>query len=591
MSSFSKRFAVPSGLLLVSIFFPWFTVNAVITTVSRSGMDLGPLTWLIILLALIGLAASTIQLARFRGVIELVLGVVTGILLIIAYNGFYSFLGENLKGFFGSSGDQFAHVIGGPSFGFYLATIAALSMIVFGIQTINAHKAEPLIPENWSGLFKKEHLDHAKTLVSETAATAEKLAGEVRTKAVTRLAETNVGKWLKGREKKVAFGILALVVAYGVSLAIWNTAHSPDNTIQQLISAVQNNDVGKVSTLIHTDRPVAPFAVQAFVDTYRGNEFDLKSFLAPVTSSSDFGSSSGPSLYKKNILGFVSYKVTLPTFQLTVTGPKGAKYLVDGQEASATSTVLPGTYGIVATVDSPFGSLSESITVKVDRDYTVNLPFSNKMLTVYAGDVGTAKGNLVIDGKTIPVQFTEGFFGSQSTVGPVPDLNGKQAKVEISVPWGTFVESGTVKGNSVDLSAGPNDNIETAKQIAQVIHEFNKQDVADEKTGNYEPELKFIMQNSPIEQEIRSKTGKTADETYLKMIMSPKLKLTTVQNNLAVQVRDSEFYSTQSNPNKSINWIYTMVYDVGSQSWKVYEDQNDFLAPVSPEAPNIVLTP
>lgn|GEM_PF-5267334 len=570
-----KRTLALSVGLLLTLFIPWFSVNVIVAQLSFPGYKLGAAGVFIVILGVLGILASTLKHLRFRALVESILGLGAILLVWVASNGFYANISnsvDQLTGTTYTNGSGVAQAIGSAGVGFYLALILGLILLLFGVRNVLLLTKEPLFPQQWSvdALFKGE-LNQAQTStsVAETSATVQQVTAE---------SMAGLKKFLSTTRGKTIFGAVGILVLYIASLVLYNSSQTYNGTIQSLETAVANKDVSAVKGILIANAPLSKGAYTGFVDYYAKHPNALNSLLTPTTNNITAGlfvnSISVRPVSKVFFGGFRSYRVKISSAQLQLSGPKTAKWSMNGNSVNMPVNVLPAQYTVTATVPSTLGFVSET---KSEDATTGNVQdkfgFSNDMLTIQSVEMeGTA--NAEIGGKSIPINLqNNGTFSStaSSQIGPFPNLNGKTIRVVGKLIWGNFVESGTVQNGSCTVQTQGNDNAKLLNTLAHTINQFNIAWVSDVASGNYAngKSRQYTVPNSPAYKAVTNSSG-TGHVKYLKMVASPNLSLVSVANNaVGVNVSDSEYYYGQGSKSEA-DWIYSMQYSPSTKTWLVY---------------------
>lgn len=571
-----KRTLSLSVGLLLTLFIPWFSVNVIVSQLSFPGYKLGAAGVFIVILGVLGILASTLKHLRFRALVESVLGLGAILLVWVASNGFYANISnsvDQLTGTTYANGSGVAQAIGSTGVGFYLALILGLILLLFGVRNVLLLTKEPLFPQQWSvdALFKGE-LNQAQTStsVSETSATVQQVTAE---------SMAGLKKFLSTTRGKTIFGAVGVLVLYIASLVLYNSSQTYNGTIQSLETAVANRDVSAVKGMLIANAPLSKGAYTGFVDYYAKHPNALNNLLTPtnnnVTASLFTNSVSVRPVSKVFFGGFRSYQVKISSAQLQLSGPKTAKWSMDGNSVNMPVNVLPAQYTVTATVPSTLGLVSETKSEDATTGSVQDtFGFSNDMLTIQSVEMeGTA--NAEIAGKSISINLkntnTFSNTGASAQIGPYPNLNGKTIRVVGKLIWGNFVESGTVQNGSCTVQTQGNDNVKLLNTLAHTINEYNIAWVSDAANGNWTngKALRYVVPNSPGYQFYTSQSG-SGQVTFLKMVASPNLSLVSVANNaVGVNVSDSEYYYGQGSKSEA-DWIYSMQYSPSTKTWLVY---------------------
>lgn len=574
-----KRTLALSVGLLSTLFFPWFSVNMIVTHLSFPGYKLGAVGVFIVILGVLGILASTLKHLRFRALVECILGLGYVLLVLIASSGFYSNISNSVDQFTGGSyitGSGVAQAIGSTGVGFYLAFILGMILLLFGARNVLMLNHERLFPERWSvdSLFKGElNQPQTSTTVTETSARVQHVATE---------SVANLKRVLSTRRGKTLFQVFGIVALYLITLVLYNSSQTYSGTIQSLESAVANKDVTAVKDMLITNTPLSKGAYTGFVDYYAEHPNGLNSLLTS-TANNGFASLFTNSVQVQPVRkvffgGFRSYQIEMSSTQMQLSGPKNVSWSVAGNGVTMPVNVLPAQYTVTATVSSPFGPVSET----KNEDATLGnvqdtFGFTNNMLTIQSADIaGNMLGNIA--GKSIPInlQNNNSFSITMSAqIGPYPNLNGKIVQVVGKSTWGDFVESGTIQNGSCTVQAQGNDNPKLLDTLAQTINKSNIAWVTDEATGNWSngKTRQYIVPNSPGYQFYTSQSG-SGHVQYLRMVASPNLSITTVSNNaIGVNVLDSEYYYGNGSKSEA-NWVYSMQYNPSTKKWLIYNVQS-----------------
>ena len=592
-----KQFLVLSISLLISIFLPWFSVNILITTMTYEGFKLGSAGILLIGMGGLGIIMSTLKYQRFKALVESLIGAFTLLLAFIANAFFYSKITNAINGIasgFGqqtgnlASGSNIAQSLGNTEFGFYLAIIIGILMLLFGIRDVIALDKDPLFPDKWNveSMFKNG-IGQSYAVIRETSATVN-TAVKNNSIDFRNITATSKGKWM--------IGLIGIVVVYLLALVFHNSAQTPTSIIQNIESDVASHNVSGVKNLITSNAPLSSGAYLGFVDYYSKHPNVLSSILENAQSGNGmnqlFTDGIVKMVHQVGFLGFSGYKLQMPSVSMQLKGPSQCAWKINGQPTTMPERVLPAVYSISATVPSVFGAVVETKHENTTNgDIQGKFGFSSNMLTIQTNDM-SGSAAIEIKGKSFPVNIQAGNQfagnGNSAQLGPYPNLNGTAVRLIATLPWGAFVESGTIQNGSVTVQAGPNDNTTLVQTLANVINQFNIASIIDGKTGNYMKgkELPFLVPNGPTYQEITSQNG-TQNSTYLRMVASPLLSLTTVGNNAAgINIPDSEYYNSGGSSSEA-DWIYSMQYNSSENKWQIYQTQSG--SHVSSNAPGAVV--
>jgi hypothetical protein len=576
----SKRYAIPSLLLLIAMFLPWFSVNAIFTTMTIAGYRLGAAGVFLLLLSVAGVVCAFVKNPRTQAIFAGIVGLLTIIFVWVANNSVYSKASQ-----FGSLGTLVSNTVLSHSFGFYLACSMGIGLLAISVYSYLTMSSTP----NEETTGTRLHLNAVP-----------KLNVQLPIQKLREIKVTSIP--LNNTKSRIAFGAGGVVVLYLLALWIWNANHSPSSTVAAFSNALASGDTSKVRSMLDEGKSVPDWEVQDFVHYYSNNSGSLHNLLAPLNPQNGSldafiasfigGSNNTISLIKHNFLGFASYGVHIQPVSYSLSGPQGVSFTVGGQSIPASGTLLPGQYDVTATVSSPLGSVTDTETVDTTSGSSAQLSFefSKDMLDIRSDIKGPV--TVLVDGKTFGTMNLQG-PDTDNYLGPLPLDRVSNVTVQAKEPWGVFSESGSdVQNGQVSLSPDENDAA-LASTLANVINRFNLQDTIDQSTGNYKPELQYLVPDGPAYQQISSRNGAGSKMTYEGMNYSPtQLMLDTFGDNsvIGVDINDSEFYNTNGNRSE-VDWVYKMEYDPSTQKWLIYDITSNGSNHIDANAPNVHLNP
>ena len=472
---FSKRYSLLSVLLLLSVFLPWFGLNIVFAKLTIRGYQLHAASIMFIILGVAGVVASFLKHRRFRAFVETVIGALAFIMIWVSDSVFHGEIANKVNSLVGGAGSlfgssapsinssQIASMVTSTDFGFYVALIASLALAGFGLQSVSAFKTEQLLPDKWNIDLIRGNVQNLSQGFTETAST---LQSQLQTQA----KKIDWSKWnLRGVRGRALLGGLAVLVAYFVGMIWYNSTHSLNATLHTLVRGIQAKNVSEVDSALSLSA-VPSTSLNGFVDYYNQNQSALQGLLTPLSSQSSgnsqsafstlfAGSSTSVTSVKHNILGYVSYKIVIPSVQVSLSGPSNSKpnFTLNGKTLPSTMNLLPAVYDVTATINTPLGPVTEKKQIDTTSGGSVKqqFGFSSDMLNVQSQDLPeSGKVVLSIQGHDIPSDSSSSGSGSnnlQTTIGPIPNAQTATVVATISEPWGNYVESGTDQSGQVQI--------------------------------------------------------------------------------------------------------------------------------------------
>jgi len=376
--------------------------------------------------------------------------------------------------------------------------------------------------------------------------------------------------------------IVLIVVAFLVSIPIYNSAHNPQKQITNILTAIKGQDSTKISGLIidQNGAPLTSNAATALVLHYIKHLDQFENNIG-VLGTLPAGSSVAQ-LEKHSTAGYTSFTIKVLTDKVLVSALKGTYFQVGdsidvvqstgdpAQELGSFMKGIPVT--VAATYKTDWGNVTQSKDVIPgsgsiifdfnDYYYKIDTSFTGKGNPILVNGKDSGK---VTSGETDPV-----------LIGPLPSNQEYIFSLKSKEPYGDFAFSASSKdkknGNTLIMSSDIKANISIINTVSQTIDKFNTLRIMN---GDYKSLL------FPETAEMQGFAVSRPADSYSKLVlMSSSLLPTSLKDtnhHQGVYVTVLETYDTKVYIRDFLNSYrktYFLIWD-DTKQWKIYNEYDN----------------
>ncbi|CDO03574.1 putative membrane protein [Oceanobacillus picturae] len=300
-------------------------------------------------------------------------------------------------------------------------------------------------------------------------------------------------KKMNKKSKIILFSTAALIILLIGVYAVGNTMTSPKHVLDEFQSAIEEEDAGKLASLLTTDDDdleITEESVKGMIALYNAKQNEFKVVLNHLEYQAD-GEVDQFGTYAldfqkdgKKFLLFDDYQITVnPVYFEVATNYKDTEIIV-GDEVVATADkdnaqleigpFLPGEHTIRAALDTGFFNLEREETTVGDPNFPayVDLYLDGDMVTFDLGMKGydeLSSIKLFVNGKDTGVDLSK-----QDQVGPLLIDGSMNVSFEAELPWGTVrTNDQPLTERYMEFNLGDSD--EFKQQIQDILVTYNEE--------------------------------------------------------------------------------------------------------------------